>query len=523
VAHSKGAPGGAPPSRGQDGGFTFSSAAGDGEGDAVHLEARGGHGPVRLGAWWRDRGLGFSDGAFEEPHDAREQGATFDLDLGALGGSVTYAERRGAAPGAPVGTPPEDVRRVVGRGRWRGERLEVVAEVLDAQRDLPARAGELSAGARTTWRLDPALALDLSHHQGLRTSGAGVDPTFTAAGAAVDLRGARFAVRGGWGPELGPRLVASGERARGGEAVYGTFSADPDAPSVLAGGAAGSTAALGARRSAGWAEAFTEEQVGRDAFGLRAVRVAGLALEPLRGLRLALSGERGVRLTPDGSELDRTAVAGSAGLVLGRLRLAYRGEARREGGGHANATAGSAEWRAADAVTLSARASFAEGDLSGVRARLLELSAGGALRYSFGALLATATRIEERRPGADEREAVLARLAATADAGGRLTFGAGAGIAVQRVAGGRDDRLSGSVRAGVRVVGPVDVGAEAARRGPLGGGHDVGVRSALRAEVGVRLPAGRLAVGYHLVGFTGDGLSPEEEAGRLFLRAQLVY
>jgi len=69
----------------------------------------------------------------------------------------------------------------------------------------------------------------------------------------------------------------------------------------------------------------------------------------------------------------------------------------------------------------------------------------------------------------------------------------------------------------------VDVGAEAARRGPLGDG-DVGTRSALRAEVGLRLArAGRIALGYHLVGFTGDGLSPEEEAGRVFLRAQLAY
>jgi len=133
------------------------------------------------------------------------------------------------------------------------------------------------------------------------------------------------------------------------------------------------------------------------------------------------------------------------------------------------------------------------------------------------------TRLEERRPGAEEREGVLGRLAATAALGGRLTVGAGAGLGVQRVAGTRDDRLSGSVRASVRVVGPVDVGAEAARRGPLGDGHDVGVRSALRAEVGVRLPVGRLALGYHLVGFTGDGLEPEGEAGRLFLRAQLAY
>jgi hypothetical protein len=37
------------------------------------------------------------------------------------------------------------------------------------------------------------------------------------------------------------------------------------------------------------------------------------------------------------------------------------------------------------------------------------------------------------------------------------------------------------------------------------------------------MATGRLALGYHLVGFSGDGLSPDEQVGRLFLRAQLVY
>jgi hypothetical protein len=86
----------------------------------------------------------------------------------------------------------------------------------------------------------------------------------------------------------------------------------------------------------------------------------------------------------------------------------------------------------------------------------------------------------------------------------------------------RDDRLAGSVRAAVRVAGPVDVAVEVARRASLRG-EVPGDRDAFRAEAGVALGAGRIAIGYNLVGFAGSGVEPEEETGRLFLRATLSH
>ncbi|MFT3916363.1 MAG: hypothetical protein QM704_20495 [Anaeromyxobacteraceae bacterium] len=531
VARSRGLPGDAPFNRSWDGGYRTSSATPARAGtsaDAVHLEGKLDAGPVRLGGWWRERDAGYADGGFEEAGAARERGASLEAGTGPVSGSVVWAERRGA-PLAPGFEPAnaEDARRIVGRGRYGGERLELVAEVVDAERRGAHAGEETGAGARVRYRLDPRVALDLSHHQGLRTTGEGVDPTFTAAGVALDLPAARFQLRAGWGPELGARLQASGERARGGEAVYGTFTADPDAPSLSTGGA-GEVAALGARRRAGGTEVFTEERAGRDAFGLRTGRVVGLALVPAPSLRVSMSSERGQRLTPAGELVDRAAYAAAAGAVAGPVRVGLRGELRREGGDGVVAAGGSLEWRPVVPLVLSARAGYTGGTMAGVRARLLDLSGGAALRLGHGALVGTVTRLEEQRPGGLAREGVLGRLAATAELG-RLQLGAGAGVAVQRVAGARDDRLSGSVRAAVRVVGPVDLGVEAARRGPLSGG-DLGARSALRGEVGVRLgtpeaggASGRLAVGYHVVGFDSDGLSPDEQVGRLFLRAQVAY
>jgi hypothetical protein len=72
------------------------------------------------------------------------------------------------------------------------------------------------------------------------------------------------------------------------------------------------------------------------------------------------------------------------------------------------------------------------------------------------------------------------------------------------------------------VVGPADAAAEYARRAPLGGG-ELGALDALRAEAGLNVRESRLAVGYTLVGFGGDGLAPAEDTTRLYVRAQLAY
>jgi hypothetical protein len=508
-------------SRSVDGGYAFGGAgAADGEADALHLEARSEAGPVALDAWWRERGAGYSDAEFHEAVAARERGAAVSAAAGRLSGAVLLAERRGADPRDPAGLASLETRTLVARGGWMGERLGLVLEGVHVDRDAPLAGEETSAGARATWRVDPTLALDLSHHQGLRTSGEGRDPTFTAAGATFARGKSALAVRGGWGPELGPRVLVSGERGGEGEAIYGTFTADPDAPDVL-GGAAGASA-LGARRSAGPAEVFVEEQLARDAFGLRASRVFGLALAPRSGLRVALTGERGERLRTDGSRAARSAAAGTASLVAGPVRLAARGEVRTEGDDEQAAAGGSAEWEPFAGAALQLRVGWVEGTVGGRDALGLDVALAGALRAEWCSVLASLARIVEMRPGGARRDGVVARLAATAAAGRRVELGLGAALALQEVAGGEEDRLAGSARARVRIAGPLDGAVEYARRAPLDG-DDIGALDAFRVEAGLGARESRLALGYTLIGFGGDGLEPAGDTGRLYVRAQLAY
>jgi hypothetical protein len=86
----------------------------------------------------------------------------------------------------------------------------------------------------------------------------------------------------------------------------------------------------------------------------------------------------------------------------------------------------------------------------------------------------------------------------------------------------RDDRLAASARGEVRVLGPLDVALELARRGSLEG-REIGDLDAVRLEAGVTASGVRLALGYTLVGFRGTGIEPEEETdGRVYLRAVVV-
>jgi hypothetical protein len=506
--------------RSADAGIGFSPAGGDVDAgaDALHLEAHGAAGPFAYSGWWRERGAGYSDAEFREPLAARERGAEITAGRGALSASARYAERHGADPRDPAGLALLDGRQLVVRGGWRGERVGLVAEVVHASRDDPASAEETSAGARASYAVDPALTVDVSHHQRVRVAGAGRDPTFTAAGATLVRGEGALSLRGGWGPEIGPRLLVGGERRRRGEAVYGTFTADPDAPSIFGERAS----ALGARRSEGPAELFTEEQFARDAFGLRQARVVGASLEPTRGLRVSLTAEHGSRLRLDGSEAARSAAAGALGIVAGRLRVAARGEARREGGDAQVAAGGSAEWTVAPGVHLGARTSWMHGTSAGREGLAFEASVGGALRRDRLSVLASVARLAEQRPGAARRDGVLARIAATAGASRRVELGLGAGLALQRVEGGSDDRVSGSARARVRIAGPFDAAVEYARRATLRGG-DLGALDAVRAEAGIAARESRIAVGYNVIGFGGDGLSPAADTSRVYVRAQLAY
>ncbi|WP_242335345.1 hypothetical protein [Anaeromyxobacter sp. SG66] len=503
--------------RSADGGIIFAPvAAGEGEAGAVHVEAQGAIGPGRYAAWWREREAGYVDFEFAEPAAARERGVEAGGHAGIFTATAIYAEREGAGPAEEGGATPNEARRLVGRGTARVGGVALTAEAAHARLVAPEPGEETSAGVRASWRAAPGLSLDLSHHQGLAVSGAGRDPTFTAAGATVHRGDGRLSVRGGWGPELGPRVLVGGERGRDGEAVYGTYTVDPDAPSAFR--EAGS--ALGARRRAGATEVFTEEQLVRDALGLRAARVVGASVSPLRGFTLTVTGERGARLRPDGSDLERSGAGGAAALVRGPVRLALRGEARRDGGDARVATGGAAEWRALSRLTLSTRAAWAHA--AGAREALaFEAAAGAALRLERAGILVSLARLADQRPGAIRRDALVGRLAGTADVAERLSLGAGAAIGWQRAEGVRDERASGSVRAVVRVGGPLDVGAEYARRASLEG-LPIGDLDAVRAEAGVRAGQSRIALGYTFLGFSGDGIAPRDD-GRIFLRAQLAY
>lgn len=507
-------------SRSPDGGFAFSGAGPSfaGEADAFHVEARGGAGPLRIEGWWREREAGYSDGTFAEAVAGRERGAAAAYGGGGpFTASLLWAERRGEDL-HEAGAGVRDDRTIVARGGWRAGRLGLEAEGVHVERESPARGEETSAGVRATWEVDPSLSVDLSHHQGLRTAGAGRDPTFTAAGAVLSRGRTSLSARGGWGPEIGPRLLVGGERATGGEAVYGTFTADPSAPGLLGEPAS----ALGVRSREGPLEIHAEERLARDAFGLRASRVLGVSAEALPGVRIGISGERGERLRLDGSIVDREALAGTASLVAGRWRLAARGELRREGGDGQAAAGASAEWRAAAGLVLGARAAFEDGSSAGREAMALDAALSAALRRADWSVHATLARLAERRPGEARRDGVVARLAATAAAGPRVDLGLGAGLALQEAGGARDDRAAGSARAAVRIAGPLDAAVEWARRASLRG-EALGDLDAVRAEVGIREGESRFAVGYTFLGFGGDGLTPASDEGRLHVRLQLVH
>jgi hypothetical protein len=525
VARSEGAPfarGGPGFSRSADGGLSFAPAAppASGAAQAWHAEAEGGAGPLRGRGWWREREAGFVDGSFAEALDARERGAEATLRAGRLGATLRWAERRGADPLDPSGLARRDVREAAGRLTLRVGALDLAADVRDEEADRPAGEGaSTAAGLGAGLSLAPGLRVEVSHHQALRVDGEALDPTFSAAAVEVDRGPIRGGLRAGWGPDLGPRAVLHAERRAPGEAVYGTFTQGAAGP-----GLAPASAALGVRRRAGEAEAFTEDVVAEDAAGARASRVAGATVALARGLLVTVSGERGARRRPDGTTRERTGGGATASLVRGALRLSLRGEGRREGAGPDAAEevllGAAAGWgRGPGSLTL--RGLFTRGDLAGREALGVEVAAGLALRLGGVDLALTVERTADRRPGEARRDAVRARLVGGADVVRRLRLGAGLALALRETAGVRDEVATGSVRAEARVLGPLDLAAEYARRAPLGGGT-AGEADALRAEAGLRAGTARLGVGYALVGFAGDGTQEAEDTSRLYLSLRVT-
>ncbi|HSN89794.1 MAG TPA: hypothetical protein VLS93_01080 [Anaeromyxobacteraceae bacterium] len=520
VARSRGSPFPGPEgfSVSGDGGFTYGvSEPGIAEATAFQLEGEGEVGPARWAGWWRERPAGFADGTRAEAADARERGVEASVTGGSLRGEVRWAERRGADPLDPAGATA-DSRRALARGRWTRDRLSITAEILDEEIRGPSSGETTGAGLRAAWRISPGLEVEASHLQALRTTGSSPDPTFAGLGASLERGPLSLRARAGWGPDLGPRLVVGGERRAEGEAVYGTFTVDPDAPSLVR----ERTSVLGVRQRAGSAELFTEEEFARDPFGLRTGRIAGATLAPAAGLRVTLRAQAGERIRPDGERVDRSAAGAALSLVRGAVHLSGRGEVRREGGDDQVLLGGAAEWLATRRLSLSAHATWSDGAMRGRSASLLDAALGAAFRWDRASALARVAAVAAERPGEPRRRSILASAAATARVAARLEMGAAAHLGWSETGEVRDDRLSGSVRAAVRVAGPFDLAAELARRGSLRGDAPFD-RDAVRAEAGLSLGAGRIALGYNLVGFGGSGVEPEEETGRLFLRATLSH
>ncbi len=509
--------------RSGDGGLSSTPvAAAPAEGAATALQA-GGRGEVAgLGwsAWWREREAGFSDGGLLEPRRARERGADLSGRAGPLALRLGWSEREGTDERDPSGATPLHRRRATARASGEAGRLRLTGELLRDEDGPAGQARQAAAGLSAAWRTPagpgPRLGLEASHLQAFAASGGAAALTFTGAAATLDWREGRLALRGGWGPDLGPRLVLAGERRDPGGAVYGTLGADPAAPAR--GEATGSV--LGARSEAGPVSIFTEEQVAEDRDGLRAGRVVGAAVRPAPGLRLSFQAERGEHLLPGGAARARGGGGASLAWERGPVSLAARGELISEGGEARHAASGRATWAASEQLSLALHALAARGAVAGRRAEDLDAAAGLAWRAGGLAALLTLGRLEVARPERPRREAWLASGAATVALGARWRAGLGLHLAVQRIGGVEDDRLAGSARLEARVAGPVDAAVEYARRAGLSA-RVPGDLDAVRAEAGVTAGPARLALGWTLLGFAGDGLDPAADASRLFLRATL--
>ena len=509
-----------------DGGVIHSApdpaALPQGDRDAWHLEGHGEAGGARYAAWWRERPRGYSDSAHLETQDALERGASARWAGSGVEASALYADLHGSDPRDPTGLGALSRREIRGRLAYTLSEVTVTAEALESEATASGQDGsQTSAGIRADWRTSPGLTLGAAYHQSLSRQGEGpaaVDSTYGGLDARLSGPEGSLSAQAGWGPGLGPRLLVGGERRGPGETTYGTFSVDPDAPSL----ARESASAFGVRRTEGSAEVFSEEQFARDALGIRASRVSGVALEMVPGLRLSARAEAGDRLQLDGSTVSRRALGGTAAWIGGALRLAGRGEVRDDGGLRQYVAGAAAEWRATERLRLSGLGTWTR-TLGDVGASSLDAALGCAWRGEKVLLVAKVAAVSDRRPAGAGRDTGLASLAATLDVARALAVGLGASYGANRLAGARQDLAAESVRATVRIAGPLDAAVEYARRQLLRG-TSPGWLDAGRLEAGWALGGGRLALGYNLFGFGGTGVDPAgEDRGRVYLRAELVY
>lgn len=521
-------------------------------GDALGLRLRGPglFGKGSVDAAFRRRTAGFSDSVHTDTVSFRQASLRAVQPLGHWRLTLFGDDRLSVDPRQPFSRTPLGARTLgVGFGYERGE-WGVGVELRDAMlraTEQPGDEGPLLEGGRTTagvhghLRLSSRVDLLASHRQslGLRGEGPGrVDDTFSSVGADVTLADAVLGVRGGWGPELGPLAWVQGTWRRGEEVYYGSYSVDVDGPDFGAARAvSGASTELGDGTSL-----FVEDVASHDANAVRLARAVGFQQTLFDAFRVGARYEHGVR-HPLGipSPLRRDVASVSGQLLLERFRADGRLELRFARGTPVRGATTPVDrvqavmMLATEAVlredlTLSGRMNYSrtyERESRVAEARLLEGYAALAWRPGPFLLVARYGLTRELLPGErsafGERGQQIISLLPAVRVGDRFALAAG-------LHAGRSNRdrvaiwvFTGSLRPSVRVVGGLEVAAEAAWRSVAPEGEALG---SLRGEVAYRVDERlRVAAGYTLLGFTGTGLPEETRDGsdRLYVRAELAY
>ncbi|NTX62694.1 flagellar motor protein [Myxococcus sp. CA051A] len=536
-----------------DGGLSFlrpgAGLATGGEALGLRMRGPGLWGDGSVDASYRWRGRGFSDGAHLDAARFQQLALRLRQPVGRLRLLLLADGRNSADPREPFVDNPFSASTVGASVGWEESTWGVSVEARDARLKAAevVGQGEALTGGRTSmgvagrYRLLDGLWLQASHRQKLALHGAGpgrVDDTFSAAGVDVELgRDTRVGVRGGWGPELGPRAWANVESRRGSDVYYGGYSVDVDGPDFGAG-----RTLTGARTElpdSGTA-LFVEEVGLHDATSVRLSRAVGLQKSVLDGFSVGARYERGVRSLLDVNPPLRRDAGGVFGqLLLEKLRVEGRFELRREKGTPERGTteavdrlqtvvALAAEAELARDVTASGRVDFSRTlNDDALEARLLEGYAALAWRPGPWLVVARYGVTRELLPGTraafGDRALQILSLLPAVRLGDRFSVAAGLHAGHSSLEGSSRWVWTGTVRPAVRVVGGLEVAGELARRTASPDGDRL---TAVRAEVAYRMDEKlRMAVGYTLLGFSGLGLGSEssEDQDRLYLRAELAY
>ncbi len=519
-----------------DGGLTFTPAATApvaSEAWAVGARARGpglfGRGSFDVAFRWRDRG--FYDSQHYDAIGFRQLSARIEQPLGNFVVGGVFDDRYGA----DAHLVPSQQRIAGGffgyeRPGW-GLRLEARDATFRAFDD-GVEGGRVSVGLSGRWAVTNWLTLRAGHRQRLFTHGMGLgtfDDTFASAG--VDLKPSEaitLAVRGGWGPQLGPQVWGNVVVQRGDEVWYGGQSLDVDAPSL-----GDRRLVSGVRRELDPGSAvFVEDVSAHDITGLRLSRAVGLTQQVAEGLSVTARYERGVRMPVDLAP-NRERDAGGAGLsfVSERVRAWARGEVRSERAPGDSLLQGLA-WGGAE-VTLSQRlrgtlsATYAHTSRNGImQARLLEGVAAVAWRFDPGIVVARYSLRRELLPpsrgGAAESTRHLVSVLPSVELFSRLRISGGAHLQLYAIDGAPlDVQLVASLRPSVRIVSGLELAAEIGRRSADPDGEGL---TTLRGEVGFRYSGFLIAGGYTMLGYRATTLDPAAtNQGRVYLRAEVAY